>query len=174
MTRGMFLGIDSTLERAVSQLDRFDLKILALVQRDNRLNSEVVAEHVGLSATAVQRRLKRMRESGVIEADVAIVAPKAVGQRIQMIVLVSLERERADIIDRFKKSIRNTPEVVQGFYITGDADFMLHVTTSDMDAYESFTRRFFYENPDIKNFKTMVIMDRVKIGYALPLGDPGG
>jgi Lrp/AsnC family leucine-responsive transcriptional regulator len=155
----------------MTALDRFDLKLLDLVQRDNRLTSEVLGERVGLSATAVQRRLKRLRQDGVIEADVAIVAPKAVGQRVQMIVLVSLERERADIIDRFKKSIRATPEVMNGYYVTGESDFMLLVTTRDMEDYEQFTRRFFYDNPDIKNFKTMVVMDRVKVGFGLAL-DP--
>lgn len=74
------------------------------MQHDNRLTSDVLGERVGLSATAVQRRLKRLRDTGVIEADVAVIAPKAVRQRVQMIVLVSLERERADIIDRFKAS----------------------------------------------------------------------
>jgi Lrp/AsnC family leucine-responsive transcriptional regulator len=149
-------------------LDRFDMKLLDLVQRDNRLTSEVLGERVGLSATAVQRRLKRLREEGVIEADVAVVSPKAVGQRVQMLVMVSLERERADIIDRFKKSIRATPEVMNGYYVTGEADFVLVVTTKDMEGYEAFTRRFFYGNPDIKTFKTMVVMDRVKVGFGLP------
>ncbi|HYZ62236.1 MAG TPA: Lrp/AsnC family transcriptional regulator, partial [Acetobacteraceae bacterium] len=96
-----------------------------------------------------------------------------VGQRVQMLVMVSLERERADIIDRFKKSIRTTPEVMNGYYVTGEADFVLVVTTKDMEGYEAFTRRFFYGNPDIKTFKTMVVMDRVKVGFGLPfdLGD---
>ncbi len=143
------------------------------MQRDNRLTSDVLGERVGLSATAVQRRLKRLRATGVIEADVAVIAPRAVGQRLQMIVLVSLERERADIIDRFKASIRTTPNVMNGYYVTGDADFMLVVSARDMEEYESFTRRFFYENPDIKNFKTMVVMDRVKTGFNLVLDTDG-
>ncbi len=143
------------------------------MQRDNRLTSDVLGERVGLSATAVQRRLKRLRATGVIEADVAVIAPRAVGQRLQMIVLVSLERERADIIDRFKASIRTTPNVMNGYYVTGDADFMLVVSVRDMEEYESFTRRFFYENPDIKNFKTMVVMDRVKTGFNLVLDTDG-
>lgn len=150
-------------------LDRFDLHILDLVQWDNRLTSDALGERVGLSATAVQRRLKRMREDGVIEADVSIVAPKSVGRRVHMIVMVSLERERADIIDRFKKNIRATPEVMNGYYVTGEADFLLVITAEDMEDYEVFTRRFFYDNPDIKNFKTMVVMDRVKTGFGLPL-----
>ncbi len=151
-------------------LDGFDRKILDLVQHDNRLTSETIGEHVGLSPTAVQRRLKRLREARVIEADVAIVSPKAVGQSLQMLVMVSLERERVDIIDRFKRSIRAAPEVMNGYSVTGEADFVLVVSATDMEAYESFTRRFFYGNPDIKTFKTMVVMDRVKVGFSLPLG----
>lgn len=88
-----------------------------------------------------------------------------------MLVLVSLERERADIIDRFKRVIKSSAEVVSGFYVTGDADFVLYVTARSMEDYEQFTRRFFYENPDIKGVKTMVIMDRVKAGFAVPVED---
>lgn len=150
-------------------LDRIDRKILKAVQTNNRLTSEELAEIAGLSPTACQRRMKRLRANGVIEADVAIISPKAVGRPVTMLVLVSLERERADIIDRFKAAIRSTPEVMTGFYTTGDADFVLVVTARDMEDYEQFTRRFFYENPDIKGFKTMVVMDRVKAGYTLPI-----
>jgi len=151
------------------ELDRIDKRILEVVQRNNRLTSEALGEMVGLSPTACQRRLKRLRDERIIEADVSIVSTKAVGRPIQMLVLVTLERERSDIIDRFKKSIRTTPEVVNGFYVTGATDFVLYVTAKDMEDYERFTRAFFYENPDIKGFTTMVIMDRVKVGFALPL-----
>jgi Lrp/AsnC family leucine-responsive transcriptional regulator len=150
-------------------LDRIDGRLLEEVQRDNRAPTEKLGELVGLSATAVQRRLKRLREHGVIEADLAVVSPKAVGRNVAMVVLVSLERERADIIDRFKKSIRTTPEVMSGYYVTGDADFVLIITAEDMERYEAFTRRFFYENPDIKWFKTLVVMDRVKAGFGIPI-----
>lgn len=151
------------------ELDEIDLRILGTVQKNNRLTSEAIAEKVGVSATACQRRLKRLRAKGVIEADVSIISAKAAGRPIQMLVLVTLERERSDIIDRFKKAIRTTPEVVNGFYVTGDVDFVLYVTARDMEDYEQFTRRFFYENQDIKGFRTLVVMDRVKVGFALPL-----
>ena len=150
-------------------LDSIDVRILEVVQKNNRMTSDELGELVGLSATACQRRLKRLRSEGIIEGDVSIVSPKAAGRHISMLVLVSLERERADIIDRFKRSIRSTPEIMIGLYITGDADFALLVTARDMDDYELFTRRFFYENPDIKGFKTMVVMDRVKASFMLPI-----
>ena len=150
-------------------LDRIDVKLLEVVQRNNRLTSEELSEIVGLSPTACQRRLKRLRDEKIIESDVAIISPKAVGRPVSMLVLVSLERERADIIDHFKEAIRSTPEVMTGYYVTGEADFVLVVTARDMEEYEQFTRRFFYENPDIKGFKTLVVMDRVKSGFALPI-----
>lgn len=150
-------------------IDRLDARILAAVQQNNRVSSEVLGELVGLSPTACQRRLKRLRQDGVIEADVAVVNPKAVGRPISMLVLVSLERERADIIDRFKNAILKTTEVMNGYYVTGDADFVLVVTCRSMEDYEQFTRRFFYENADIKGFKTLVVMDRVKAGFTIPV-----
>jgi len=152
------------------QLDHFDLKLLEAVQQNNRLSSEALGELVGLSATACQRRLKNLREAGVIEADLSIVSPEAVGRPLMMLVSVTLERERADIIDRFKQAIRKTPEIMSGYYVTGEADFVLLVSARDMADYEAFTRRFFYENADIRSFKTTVVMDRVKASFAIPIG----
>ncbi|TBZ68780.1 Lrp/AsnC family transcriptional regulator [Rhizobium leguminosarum bv. viciae] len=151
------------------ELDRADIALLNAVQKNNKLTSEELAKRAHLSPTACQRRLKRLRAEGVIEADISIVSPKAVGRHVTVVVLVSLERERADIIDRFKTAIKNTREVMIGYYVTGDADFLLVVTAKDMEDYEQFTRRFFYENNDIKGFKTMVVMDRVKAGFAFPI-----
>jgi Lrp/AsnC family transcriptional regulator, leucine-responsive regulatory protein len=151
------------------ELDKIDLRLMDLVQHNNRLTSDELGEAVGLSSTGVQRRLRRLRTEGVIEADVSIISPKAIGRNVAMLVLVSLERERADIVDRFKQSICSTAEVMSGYYVTGDADFVLLVTANNMEDYETFTRRFFYENQDIKSFKTMVVMDRVKTGLVLPI-----
>jgi len=150
-------------------LDRHDAAILDLIQRNTRITSEELGSIVNLSPSACQRRLKRLRSEGVVESEVAVLSPKALGRPITMIVLVSLERERADIVDRFKDSLRATREIMTGFYVTGDADFILILTAKSMEDYEQFTRRFFYENPDIKGFKTMVVMDRVKAGFEFPI-----
>lgn len=152
------------------KLDDIDHRILRVLQENNRHSSETLGDMVGLSPTACQRRLKRLREEKVIEADLSIVSPKAIGRALMMLVHVTLERERADIIDRFKAAIRTTPEIMTGYYVTGDADFMLVVTSRDMEDFEQFTRRFFYGNPDIRGFKTMVVIDRVKAGFVLPVG----
>ncbi|OCK59899.1 Lrp/AsnC family transcriptional regulator [Bradyrhizobium sp. LMTR 3] len=151
------------------QLDRIDARLLDLVQRNNRLTSEELGAKVGLSASGVQRRLKRLRSQRVIEGDVSIVSPKAIGRNVSLLVLVSFERDRTDIVDRFKQTIRKMPEVMSGFYVTGQTDFVLLVTANNMEEYEQFTRFLVDENPDIKRFESMVVLDRVKAGFTLPM-----
>ncbi len=150
-------------------LDDIDATLLSALQINSRRTSEELSEIANLSPTACQRRLRRLRATGVIEGEVTIVSPKAVGRPLSMLVLVTLDRERADIIDSFKHAIRVTPEVMNGYYVAGETDFVLLVTARSMEDYEQFSRRFFYKNPDIKTFKTLVVMDRVKSGFALPI-----
>ena len=152
-------------------LDAFDTGLLALVQEDARRSTEALAAEVGLSAAAVQRRLKRLREEGVIAATVAVLAPEAVDRPMTFVVEVSMERERADLMDAFKRQVRTTPEVQQCYYVTGDTDFLMVVTARDMADYEAFTRRAFFGNPNIRRFRTSVVMDRVKVGLSVPVGD---
>lgn len=155
--------------RKAFRLDQIDAELLRVLQESNRLTSDALGALVGLSATACQRRLSRLRDLGVIRADVSLVSPSAVGRPLQMLILVKLERERSDIIDEFKQTISSTAEIMQGMYITGEYDFALTVTARDMDDYETFTHNFFYQNPNIKAFKTFVVMDFVKAGMTVPI-----
>jgi Lrp/AsnC family transcriptional regulator, leucine-responsive regulatory protein len=150
-------------------IDALDRKILQQVQRNNLLTSTEIADLVGLSPTSVQRRLNKLRATKVIEADIAVVSPLAADRPLTMLVAVELARERSDIIDRFKRAVRERIEVMSAYYVTGETDFMLIVNARDMSDYESFTRDFFYNNPDIKGFKTTVVMDRIKASFSLPL-----
>lgn len=150
-------------------LDSFDRKLLEAVQRDNQQNADALGNVVGLSPSACLRRLKRLREGGVIESEVAIVAPEALGRALMMVVEVTLEREQPHLMDEFKRSMRSTPEVMLCLYVTGETDFMLIVTARSMQDYEEFTRRFFFDNPNVRRFQTMVVMDRVKFGLAVPI-----
>ena len=150
-------------------IDAIDRKILHHVQRDNLLTSARLSELVGLSQTSVQRRLARLRATKAIEADIAVVSPEAVGRPLTMLIAVELARERSDIIDRFKRAGRERAEVMSAYYVTGETDFMLIVSAKDMQDYEAFTRDFFYNNPDIKGFKTTVVMDRIKASFTLPV-----
>jgi len=151
-------------------LDRIDKAILQLLQRDNKMSERKIAELVNLSAPAVQRRIKRLEETGVIQANVAVIDPTKVGQPIILFVQVAMESERTDLYETAKKSFAAAPEVQQCYYVTGEADFMLVVSVRSMSDYEALTRRLFFQNNNVKNFRTFVSMDRVKVGLSIPLG----
>ena len=150
-------------------LDRLDLAILACLQADSRTIAEVIGAKVGLSAAAVQRRIKRLRESGVIEKEVAVLSPRALGLSMTFLVMVEMERENLTVLDVFRRQVLADDYVQQCYYVTGQADFVLVVTCPDMTAFEAFTRRMFFDNPNVRHFTTSVAMDRVKVGLTLPL-----
>ena len=156
-------------EFSIMTLDTFDISLLNVVQNNNRLTSDALADLVGLSATACQRRLKKMRDQKVIVGDVSIISPSSVGRPITMIVGVTLKNERADLTDSFKRSMMKTPEVMQCYYVTGEADFILIITVKDMLDYELFSRRFFQENPNITKFNTNIVVDSVKVSLTIPI-----
>jgi DNA-binding Lrp family transcriptional regulator len=156
-------------------LDRFDAALLSFVQRDNQMPARLLAEKVGLSESAVLRRLRRLRQEGVIAADVAVVHPAAVGLPLTVHVLVSLEREGARELDAFTRKVRARPEVRQAWYVTGEADFVLLLRLPGMDAYDTFAREVFHDDPNVKAFRTIVAMREV-VGLAdagaLPIPTP--
>lgn len=156
----------------MSELDRFDRAILRELQRDARLTGETLADRVGLSATACQRRIKRLREEGAILAEVAVVSPAAVGRHLTALVQVTLERGRADTVDRFAREMREAEAVQQCFCVTGDNDFVLVVTARDMEDYERLTRALFFANPTIRKFETVVVMKTIKAGLEVPVAEP--
>ena len=150
------------LSTPLGELDEFDIRLLDALQENNLRTSEELADIVHLSSASCLRRSRRLRDTRVICGDVSIVAPEALGQRMTMIVLVSLEQEQTHLIDAFKASMRNTPQVTQCYYVTGPADFVIVVSVKDMDDYEAFTRQLFFENRNVKRFETLVVMSRTK------------
>jgi DNA-binding Lrp family transcriptional regulator len=148
-------------------LDQFDRALLAQVQKDNQLPARRLAERVGLSESAVLRRLRRLRRDGVIIADVAIVHPAVLGLPLSVLVLVSLEREGPGLMDAFIRKARSRPEVRQAWYVTGDVDFVLHLQVADMEAYLTFAREMFHGDPNIKAFRTMISMREI-VSLAAP------
>lgn len=150
-------------------LDDFDRKILAILQKNNLTPQREIGEAVNLSAPAVQRRIKRMTEAGVIEANVAVVDPGALGHPITIFVEVEVISETAEQIESAKREFAETPEIQQCYYVTGEADFILVVVVPNMAAYEALTRRLFFGNNNVKRFRTFVAMDRIKTGLAVPV-----
>lgn len=151
------------------ELDAADRRILQHIQRNNRLTAAELGELVGLSPSACHRRLAALRAAKVIEAEIAIVDPRAVGRRITMIVTVTLEREHSDVITSFKQACHDKAEIMQCYYVTGQSDFVMVLTARSMEAYDAFVEDFLFANRNVRRFETMVVMDRVKVGFELPI-----
>ena len=150
-------------------MDSIDRKILALYQHDTRRIADSIGAEVGLSAAAVQRRLKRMREDGTIRAEIALLDNAAVGAPITCIVALSMAGAPPAGLDRTKRQLRSSPNVQQCYHVTGSMDFILVVTAARMEEYGRFTREWFESNAAVARYETFVTLDRVKVGLSLPV-----
>ena len=124
---------------------------------------------VGLSASAVQRRIVRMREEGVITAEVALVDPKQAGRPLTMIVDVEVERERPELLASLKQWIAAEPCIQEAWYVTGAGDYVLIVAARDVDDFEALMQRFVADNPNVRRFQTRVALSTLKRGMFVPM-----
>jgi Lrp/AsnC family transcriptional regulator, leucine-responsive regulatory protein len=154
-------------DETVFTLDAFDRNILARYQHDVKIPAALIGEAVGLSAAAVQRRIKRMREAGVIRAEIADIDPAKVGVPVTVIVHVDIEKETLHYIDAFKAQMRKRDEVQQCWYTTGQTDFILVVRVASMTAYEQFTREALVGLENVARFTSYVVLAEVKTGLML-------
>lgn len=140
-----------------------------MLQEDSRTIAETIGARIGLSAAAVQRRIKRLRANGVIAREVAVLDPEAVGGGMTFVVAVEMERAQSDVLDAFRKQAAADIAVQQCYYVTGTADFVLIVNCRDMNEFDAFTHRMFFDNCEVRHFTTSLVMDRVKVGLTIPL-----
>jgi Lrp/AsnC family transcriptional regulator, leucine-responsive regulatory protein len=151
------------------ELDRFDRQLLNLVQADAGQTAERLAEQVELSPSAIQRRLRRLREEGVIVRECAILDPAVIGRPDFFVVALYVERERADLLAQLRKWLAAEENVQQVFYVAGEADFILVITCLDTGAYDVFMSRMVRENPNVRRFNTHVALSVLKRGLTIPI-----
>ncbi|WP_421864960.1 Lrp/AsnC family transcriptional regulator [Motiliproteus sp.] len=144
------------------EFDRIDRRILDQLQRDNRISNQDLAERVGLSPPACLRRVRKLRQSGVILGDVALLDPLKMGQQLNIIVEVEMLRDQLDVYDAFVRKMRAAPEVSQCYEVTGEVDFVLVVQVADMQAYETFSRRDLSSDPHVSKFRSLISLRREK------------
>ena len=152
-------------------MDQLDRKILALYQRDTRRIAESIGSEVGLSAAAVQRRLKALREARVIRQEIAVLDSEALGHPVLCVVALTMvagPNPRRQL-DQFKREMAATSEVQQCYHVTGATDFVIVAAVTSMEAFADFTRRHFEGNEYVARFETHVVLDRVKVGLAVPI-----
>ncbi len=153
----------------MTDLDRFDRLLLDLVQQDAALTAEQLAEHVSLSPSAIQRRLKRLREQGVIQRQIAVLDAAALGRPTTFIAGLQVESERPELMARLRAWLDAEPAVQQAFYVTGEVDFVVVVIAPDAARYEALMARLLADNPQVRRYATQVAMGVLKRGLALPV-----
>src|SRR5687767_121524 len=109
-------------------LDRLDRKLLAELQEDASLTSDKLADRVGLSASAIHRRVRRLEKAGIIERRIAVVDPAKAGRGALFLAGVEVERERPELVQKLRAWIHGEPAVQQAYYVTGSSDYVLVVT----------------------------------------------
>ncbi|AUL47898.1 AsnC family transcriptional regulator [Bordetella trematum] len=154
---------------AAIELDSFDLAILAILQRDNTVPQREIARAIHLSAPAVQRRIRRLRASGVIRAEVAVLDPTLLGRPLTLLVELHLHDEHPRHTETLRARILAEPAVQQCYPITGEADYLLVITASNMADYEALTERLFRGDDNIRRFRTSVALGCLKASLNVPL-----
>ncbi|MBC2679498.1 Lrp/AsnC family transcriptional regulator [Pseudomonas baltica] len=152
-----------------SSLDAYDRRILALLQEDATLSSAQIAEQVGLSQSPCWRRIQRLKEEGVIRAQVTLLDRKKIGLNTQIFAEVKLNAHGRSNFTEFAEAIRGFPEVLECYVLMGNVDFLLRIVTPDIEAYE----RFFFEKlsmvPGIQEVNSTVALSEIKSTTSLPV-----
>ncbi|MBA2962809.1 MULTISPECIES: Lrp/AsnC family transcriptional regulator [Ramlibacter] len=154
-------------------LDKLDRAILRALQANGRETYEVVGEQVGLSPSAVLRRVKRLEEARIIDRYVALVRPELVGLGLTAYINVRLEKHtehhKRNPMDLFRAAVQTWPEVVECVALTGEMDFLLRVVVEDMAHYSRFILETVLKHPSVQDCKTSFVLDRVKATTAVPV-----
>ena len=149
-----------------AEMDDFDKRILRLVQQNNQMTHAEIGEAVGLSGSAVRRRLKLLRASGVIAADVSILRLDA---GVRFIVSVSFGEESVEACAAFDEQMRAAPEVAQCYHVSGAEDYMVIVHGPSVEWYEAWSKQVFMNNPAVRRYDTRVVWDCKKFSTAVPV-----
>lgn len=150
-------------------LDELDLRLLASLQQDNLLTADQLSESIGRSPSAIARRVRRLRESGAVRADVSLISEEAAGRPLSAIVHVQLERHAPQEGDRLRRRLIASPNVQLCLDVAGSFDIVLLIVAADMHAYNEVADGLLEDNPAVRRFETTFVKRRVKATLAFPL-----
>lgn len=148
--------------KTLGELDQYDRKILARIAHDGRVSVTELAEHIGLSKTPTQLRLKRLQTEGYIEGFRAIISTAKLGMDHVAFVEVKLSDTREDALRKFNTAVSKLPEVEECHMIAGSFDYLLKVRTSDIKAYRTVLGEKLSALPHVASTSTFVAMQTVK------------
>ena len=151
------------------KLDSFDIKILQMLQQQADISVQNLSEHVGLSHTPCWRRIKRLREAGVLGANVALIDAKQVGLGVTVFVHVKLNSHDEHILADFETQSVTMDEVIQCYIMSGDMDYLLRVVVSSIEQYEQTLKRKLVRLPGVQALNSSFALRELKNNHQLPL-----
>ncbi|AIA73505.1 MAG: Lrp/AsnC family transcriptional regulator [Gammaproteobacteria bacterium] len=151
-------------------MDRFDLKILEQLQRDDSLSIAQLAEGVGLSVTPCWRRIQKLEKDGIIEKRIAVLNPEKLNLSLTVFVMVKTDKHNQAWLDTFQETVKNFPEIVEVNRLAGEYDYLLKVITRNNQSYDAFYKRLIAKI-ELSNVTSCFSMEQVKKTTELPLGD---
>ena len=146
----------------MSELDRIDLRILDLLQRDGRISNLKLAESVALSPTAVLARVQRLTREGFILGYEARLDPLKLGAGMLVFVEILLDRTTPHVFDQFKAAVQARPEIMECHMVAGGFDYLLKTRVADMNAYRDFAGAVLWQLPGVRETRTYAVMEEVK------------
>jgi Lrp/AsnC family transcriptional regulator, leucine-responsive regulatory protein len=150
-------------------LDKIDLRILRVLQKDGRISNQKLAEEVHLSPTAVLERVKRLAREGFILGYEARLNPVKLGAGLLVFVEVLLDRTVHDVMDNFKAAVQVRPEILEAHLVAGGFDYLLKTRVADMTAYREFIGSVIWTLPGVRETRTYAVMEEVKNTTQIPL-----
>jgi DNA-binding Lrp family transcriptional regulator len=157
----------------LQSLDEKDLALLQYLQEDARITNTELARRVDLSPPGLQRRVRKLEESGVIERYVTIVNREAVGFDMLCFVQVTLQRHDPEANKGFKDIVGGMPEVLECYHITGEYDYLLKVAVRNRKHLEAFLLDALTPVPGMDKIRTSLVLREIKTTNAVPLDGNG-
>lgn len=155
----------------MEKFDRYDRILLQTLQNKGRASNVELSEQVNLSPPQCYRRVQRLEQEGVIRGYSAQVDAAALGLGVTAFVNLNIAREQFKQVRELEKAIRQFPEILECYTISGDFDYLLKVVATDLKSLSSFLTDRLMQVPGVAGVRSMVCLEEIKPASPLPLPD---
>ena len=149
--------------------DQGGRRLLRLLQQDGSLSLGELAERAGMSQSSAWRKVQDLEASGVIRKRVALLDPRKLDLKLCVIAHVTLDDHHEEAIEAFSAVVRNHPEIMECYALSGAFDYMLKVRASDVESYEAFMTHHLLRNPHVRNVVSSFVLRELKSSTELPI-----
>jgi DNA-binding Lrp family transcriptional regulator len=153
----------------IPHLEQTDRRLLALIQQDATLTAQALGEKLNLSASQAARRRQRLEARGIVRATRAMLDPQKVGLGVQAFIQVVMATHTEANARDFASLTQTQPEIVGAWTLTGEADYLLRVYCTDLDALNRLVQAVLLPHPAVSRVQSQIVMDRIKPDAPLPI-----